>query len=181
MLYISFSFARELLADPMRLGERTAVVPFYTNNSEEIYATTVEWYSFSGKFISDNFRDFENGKFWILPLLLPLSIIGLGFVIIPRPVKLDLFIGKPVIPLPNETAASFAARVKTAMQNLINEAQAKNPIVKEKNWISMVCNHPFYVLYIIVQNTFMWSFFILAYLSICPFLIPYGFLRNFFR
>jgi hypothetical protein len=166
-------YARVLLAEPDRPGRDTKVVPFFTNSCEDIYPTTDSWYNFSGKMVVDNFRNFENGSFWLLPLLGPQSICALGFVLLPRPVKLDLYIGRPVTPLEGESAVVFASRVKTAMQALIDECRAANPTAKQRSWLHMWINYPLYCTFVIFQNLIMWSAIIVLMIVTSPLVIVY--------
>ena len=54
--------------------------------------------------------DLRDGKFWIFPWLFPIAACSLGFSLIPQPVKLDLYIGKPIVARKGETSLQFAAR-----------------------------------------------------------------------
>ena len=166
-------YARVLLAEPNRPGQDTKVVPFFTNSCEDIYPTTDAWYNASGKMVIDNFRDFENGSFWLLPLLGPQSIFALGFVLLPRPVKLDLYIGRPIVPIAGESGVVFASRVKEAMQALIDECRAANPTVKQRTWLHMWINYPLYCTFVVFQNLIMWSTFIILMIVTSPFGIIY--------
>jgi 1-acyl-sn-glycerol-3-phosphate acyltransferase len=166
-------YARILLEEPQRPGQDTTVVPFYTHNCEEIYASSDWWYDYSGKAILKDFHDFENGKLWILPLLMPKSLAALGMILLPRPVKLDLYFGPPVKPLPKEDAKDFARRVREAMQTLIDDVRKRKAISEEKEekrtMLSMFCRYPIYTTYAVVQNAIMWSSFILLNTTIVPF------------
>lgn len=152
-------YARILLAEPSRPGAQTAVIPFYTRNSEDIFYTTDWWYEYSGKMVVKDFYDFEHGNIWLLPFLFPKSIAGLGFCPLPKPIKLDLFIGEPVTPNPNETATQFAERVRLSLQKLIDSTQYSQDI-KEKTitpiW-KFYLRHPIYTAYVVFQMSLFWS------------------------
>jgi hypothetical protein len=148
-------YARILLAEPDRPGANTPVVPFYTRNSEEIFFTTDWWYDLSGKMVIKDFFEYEHGNIWLLPLLFPKTIAGLGFAPLPRPVKLDLFIGEPVIPKPNETSAEFAERVRSSLQSLIDSTQSASK-TDGSVW-PFLLSHPLYSAYVIFQMSIFWS------------------------
>jgi hypothetical protein len=102
------------------------VIPFYTHNCEEIYPTTDWWYDYSGQMLRSNFHELRKGKSYLLPLMVPKCFLAFGFIIFPRPVKLDLYIGVPLQPLENETDIAFAERVRVAMQELIDNVRKKH-------------------------------------------------------
>jgi 1-acyl-sn-glycerol-3-phosphate acyltransferase len=151
-------YARILLSEPNRPGANTAVVPFFTRNSEEIFFTTDWWYDVSGKMVINDFYEYEHGNIWLLPLLFPKTIAGLGFTPLPRPVKLDLFIGEPVIPKPNETATEFAERVRSSLQSLIDSTQVSSPAPAPSSsvWLFLL-SHPLYSAYVFFQMSIFWS------------------------
>lgn len=153
-------YARILLAEPNRPGANTAVVPFFTRNSEEIFFTSDWWYDLSGKMVIKDFYEFEHGNLWLLPLLFPKTIAGLGFTPLPRPVKLDLFIGEPVIPKTNETATEFAERVRSSLQSLIDSTQSSSTTdpstTASSVWTFLLC-HPIYSAYVFFQMSIFWS------------------------
>lgn len=165
-------YARILLEEPQRPGQNTSVVPFYTHDCEEIYASTDWWYDFSGKAILKDFHDFENGKYWLLPLLMPKSLAALGMILLPRPIKLDLYFGPPVKPLPREDAKDFARRVREGMQNLMETVRKSKATIEEKEeqrtMLSMFCRYPLYTTYTLFQNTIMWTSFILLNIALVP-------------
>jgi hypothetical protein len=175
-------YARIMLAPPNKPGKNIKVIPFFTHNCEDIYPTTDWWYEYSGKMVINDFHDYENGKFWLLPILLPKSLLALGFIILPRPVKLDLYIGKPLTPLDNETSIEFAERVRNATQKLIDDTinKHKNDNVKERTVLGMLLHHPLYFIFVIFQNTIMWSTIILLNIICSPLLIIIGGIQKLF-
>ena len=167
-------YARVLLSEPDRPGFNTSVIPFYTRNSEDIYVTTDWWYNYSSQMVRNNFYNYENGQNWLLPTLFPKSILALGFILLPKPVKLDLFIGKPLIPLQDESNKQFAKRVTIALQELIDttkKIEIKETNKKQQTILSMFLFHPLYTIYTFLELTLFWSLNLLFYIFIIPFLL----------
>mmetsp|Transcript_24814 Transcript_24814/g.36598 ORF Transcript_24814/g.36598 Transcript_24814/m.36598 type:complete len:351 (+) Transcript_24814:121-1173(+) len=169
-------YARILLSDDQP-GRTTSVVPFYTHNCEDIYWTSEWWYDFSGKNVMKDFKDFENGKLWLLPFIFPKSLAALGCIILPLPVKLDLYFGEPVIPNTDESPTDFAERVRQATQELIDSVRKKhreNGNKEERSVSYMLQRYPIYALYVIIQNTLMWSTFVLLNSLLVPFIMLFS-------
>ena len=91
----------------------------------------------------------------LFPLLVPLVICSLGFSLFPLPVKLDLYLGKPLIIKKGESTRSFSTRVQVATQKLIDTVQRQH--VKEYNVLhtSKIWRYPFYSIYTLSQNICM--------------------------
>ncbi len=176
-------YSRILLSEPNRPGNETAVIPFFTRNSEDIFWTNDWWYDYSGKMVINDFHEFENGKFWLLPFLFPKSIAALGFVFLPKPVKLDLFIGKPIIPKENETSIEFAERVRNSLQNLIdsNQFSQSDPHDSNRTLRSYILSHPFYSLFTFFQMSLFWTITIALNIILVPFLLLFQSIGSFFR
>lgn len=164
-------YARVLLSEPNRPGDKTSVIPFYTRNSEEIYLTNNWWYNYSSHMIRNDFHDYENGNNWLLPFLFPKSILALGFFLIPKPVKLDLYLGKPLTPLKDETDKQFAKRVEIALQELIDSTKNISTSKEERTLIHMFLNYPLYTLYTFIEMTLFWSINFILYIFIVPFIL----------
>lgn len=162
-------FARALLADEGRraVGRTVSVVPFYTNNCEDIYPTTKWWYDYSGQMVQSHFHEFENGAYYLLPFLLPLSLMALGFLPLPRPVKLDLYIGEPLRPRDNETDIAFAKRVVVATQATVDTTRKKHEGdgAGAKSYNVQRC---LYAIYMLVQNTVMWTIIVILNVLVVP-------------
>lgn len=164
-------YARILLSEPNRPGSETSVIPFYTHNSEEIYLTTDWWYNYSSFMIRNDFHNYENGNHWLLPFLFPKSILALGFILIPKPVKLDLYIGKPLTPYKDETDKQFAKRVEISLQELIDNTKNLKQSNNERTIKYMLFNYPIYTLYTFIQMTLFWSLNFILYIFIVPFIL----------
>ena len=174
-------YARILLEEPTRPGQDTVVVPFYTHDGEGIYATSDWWYDYSGKEVLKNFREFENGNMWLLPLLMPKTLAALGMILLPRPVKLDLHFGSPLTPRRDEDAVQFAKRVKEATQSLIDDVREKAAINGDQDnrtILSMLLRYPVYTTYALLQNTFMWSTFLFLNMGVVPVVMIAAYMYN---
>lgn len=150
-------------ARPVRVGDETRVVPFFTANCEDIFWTTPSLYNRT----SDVMRrilealKIRNGsallKTALMPLVAPVLAISLGFALLPRPVKLDLYVGRPLVLRATESKAGFARRVRAEMQALMDRDARKrggrgfNDDLVEADW-SRVLGRPAYALYALLQN-----------------------------
>jgi hypothetical protein len=174
-------YARALLAEPDRPGSNTKVFPVFTNNCEEIFYSTNSWYDWTGKLVREEFHDFENGKLQKLVTLLPKVMLAFGFCFLPMPVKLDLYIGDPLVPEINESAIEFAQRVRTATQKLIDDTRHRHndpASLKEKSdrsMFTMILRHPFYASYVIIQNVLFWLFNFALVIAFSPIILIAGY------
>jgi len=179
-------FARILLRSPDRPGANTSVVPFYTNNCEELYYTTQWWHDTSGQLMRNGLKAVRQGSFWLVPAMTVLGLFSLGLFLVPRSVKVDLYFGNPVVPRPNESPKSFAARVSDAAQELMDSVRAKHQSKEyqdtERTRVSKYLRYPLYGIYIIVQNSAIALGIIFVNICILPFAMLLQFVsKMFFR
>lgn len=162
-------YARILYKEPEKPGKNTKVVPFFTNNCEEMFYSPDWWYDYSGKTVMKDFEALSKGNVLVLPLLLPKTIWGLGFFLLPRPVKLDLYFGEPLSVRENEPASEFARRVKEATQNLVDSVRSKHDFKKEDRSLSyMFLRNPLYCLYSFAQNVVLFSIIFMLIFTVVP-------------
>ena len=97
------------------------------------------------------------------------------------PVKLDLYIGDPLVPEINESAIEFAQRVRTATQKLIDDTRHRHndpASLKEKSdrsMFTMILRHPFYASYVIIQNVLFWLFNFALVIAFSPIILMAGY------
>jgi 1-acyl-sn-glycerol-3-phosphate acyltransferase len=120
-------FARVICSQSDYLGSKTKVVPFYTKNCDECYYYNEEFYNWSGTWGRKTYSMFKKGHVYLLPIMMTIIAFSLGFVIFPRPIKLDTYFGAPLVMHAGETDVAFATRVGGATQELIDNVQ-KMPI-----------------------------------------------------
>jgi hypothetical protein len=172
-------YARILYKEPERPGKQTKIVPFFTNNCEDMFYSPDWWYDYSGKSVMRDFKELSKGNMLVLPFLLPKTIWGLGFFLLPRPVKLDLYFGEPLCANENEPAVEFAARVQEATQKLIDSVRSKhNFAAEDRNLGSMFLRNPIYFLYSFGQNVILFSIIFLLIFTVVPISQVYFFLRK---
>lgn len=98
--------------------------------------------------------------------------MGLGNVVLPMPVKLDLYIGEPVIPRSKESAVEFAKRVNLATQALMDSVREKHSNDKNIHSVrEMFVRYPAYVMYTIIQNVTMWSTVVFLNVLLVPIIL----------
>jgi 1-acyl-sn-glycerol-3-phosphate acyltransferase len=149
-------FARVLLQEPHRPGCKTSVVPFFTSHCEDLYYTNPWWYTYSGKWLRAAFDRLRDRQPVSIPALLCMCLMALGVFIAPRPVKLDLYFGTPLVPLDKESDIEFAKRVKTAAQTLVDEVNARSQeksLSHPNRGINKYFRYPLYGLYVVGQNS----------------------------
>jgi 1-acyl-sn-glycerol-3-phosphate acyltransferase len=120
-------FARVICSQPSFLGSKTKVVPFYTKNCDECYYYNEAFHNWSGLWSRKTYSLFKRGHVYLMPIMMTLIAFSLGFVIFPRPVKLDTYFGTPVVLRDGETDSVFAARVMEATQTLIDSVKSMPP------------------------------------------------------
>jgi hypothetical protein len=170
-------YARVLLSEPERPGEKCKIVPFFTNNSEDVFYSPRWWFDYSGAQTRQALTDLRKGKFWILPKLFVFGAVSLGFSALPVPVKLDLYIGKPLTPKKKENSTQFAARVQASLQRMIDKVRGE-----EERLVSSTGYHPRQVvwrtlsrpvlaLYSMLQNMAIFTYLITSVLLLSPLMI----------
>ena len=180
-------FARIIHQERNQLGSKTKVVPFYTKNCEQCFYRSDVLYEVSGWLGRNMYDMFRRGHIWLLPIMLTCFFLSVGFKILPRPVKLDTYIGDPVVLKQGETPEDFSRRVTTATQELVDriEALPQQESDFSKLWHSKCVSDRFLLwklsidvalvgAYTIVQNTLLvilvyvliWLPVVLAYYAI---------------
>lgn len=118
-------FVRVICNNPKYLGMNTKVIPFYTKKCENCYYHHERFYNYYGKFGNDCYNYCKKGSYNIvlLPFTISIILLSLGFFLLPRRIKLDTYFGEPLQLNQNETAQSYAKRIKIATQELINKIE----------------------------------------------------------
>jgi 1-acyl-sn-glycerol-3-phosphate acyltransferase len=106
------------------LGSNTRVVPFYTKNCERSLFRIDVVYEVLGRWSCSMYDWFRRGHYWLMPLMLTCMWISVGNKILPRPVKLDTYLGDAVVLREGESVESFAERVRATTQGLIDRVEA---------------------------------------------------------
>eukprot|EP00981_Chlorochromonas_danica_P015037 scaffold10132_cov169-Ochromonas_danica.AAC.2 len=58
-----------------------------------------------------------------MPPMLVMMLYSVGFIFLPKPIKLDTYFGSPLVLQEGESAENFATRVKLALQELIDHVE----------------------------------------------------------
>jgi hypothetical protein len=118
-------FVRVICNNPKYLGSNTKVIPFYTKKCENCYYHHEIFYNYFGVFGNDFYNYCKKGSYNIvfLPFTISIILLSLGFFLLPRRIKLDTFFGEPLQLNQNETAQSYANRIKIATQELIDKVE----------------------------------------------------------
>lgn len=156
-------------------------VPFYTKNCERLYLTNPWWYDTSGQLFRYLSSKIKSGGVLYVPLLLTMTFAQMGFVLLPLPVKLDTYFGEPIYPEPNDTAESFASRVKLQLQELIDRTEAlpneRMFTIRNRYVRALVVG-----LITLLQNFISYSTFLISFWILFPIaLIGYSLFRLIFR
>ena len=118
-------FVRVICNNPTYLGNNTKVIPFYTKKCENCYYHHELFYNNFGKFGNYCYNYCKKGSYYIvlLPFTISIILLSFGFFLLPRRIKLDTYFGEPLQLNQNETAQSFAKRIKIATQELIDKIE----------------------------------------------------------
>eukprot|EP01039_Chlorochromonas_danica_P003110 gene3110-3406_t len=107
------------------LGQQTSVIPFYTKHCEDIFLTTPSWYNYSAKQAAHFMRQFRLTKnILYLPLVLLWLLLCFGNSLCPRVIKLDTYLGAPIVLAADESPEHFSQRIQEATNRLILEKNA---------------------------------------------------------
>lgn len=101
--------------------ESTQICPFFTKNGDSIYYNHPWWYTYSSSYARHGLHMIAKKHMEYTPSLLLFGGGGLGFLLFPRPIKLDTYIGDPIYLKAGESAKDLAARVRLSLQTLIDE------------------------------------------------------------
>jgi hypothetical protein len=86
--------------------------------------------------------------------MLTMMMWSLGFLLLPRRIKLDTYLGEPLQMKVGESSEQYAARVKLSLQNLIDAKSRSDPVYIQHVGI-IDCLSTFLVgFYTLVQNIF---------------------------
>jgi 1-acyl-sn-glycerol-3-phosphate acyltransferase len=124
-------FARIIHEQQELLGTKTKVVPFYTKNCEQSMYRSDFIYETFGLWGSRMYDMFRRGHYWLMPVMLSVMFISVGFKVLPRPVKLDTYLGDAVVLRKGESAESFSGRVSSATQALVDRVEALPQVESE--------------------------------------------------
>jgi hypothetical protein len=93
-------------------------------NGDSIYYNHPWWYTYSSSFARNGLQMIAKKHMEYTPSLLLFGGGGLGFMLFPRPIKLDTYVGDPIYLKQGESAKDLAKRVGNSLQTLINETNA---------------------------------------------------------
>ena len=118
-------FVRVICNNPKYLGSNTKVIPFYTIKCENCYYHHELFYNNFGKFGNYCYNYCKKGSYYmvLLPFTISIILLSFGFFLLPRRIKLDTYFGEPLQLHQNETAQSFAKRIKIVTQELIDKIE----------------------------------------------------------
>jgi hypothetical protein len=109
---------------PKKTIESTQICPFFMKNGDSIYYNHPWWYTYSSSFARNGLQMIAKKHMEYTPSLLLFGGGGLGFMLFPRPIKLDTYVGDPIYLKQGESAKDLAKRVGNSLQTLINETNA---------------------------------------------------------
>jgi hypothetical protein len=96
------------------------ILPFFTAQCEDAYWHS-PWTYDTTKWLADSlYESFLAGNTLVMPIMLTTMLCSLGFLLLPRRVKLDTYIGEPITLKTDEEALDFARRIKSELQSLMN-------------------------------------------------------------
>jgi 1-acyl-sn-glycerol-3-phosphate acyltransferase len=160
-------FARVIVDKIYPAHPDVCVVPFHTKNCEDLFWQTSWLYTFGGECLKDWARRMTSGEVWLAPFFMTMIAPALGFLFIPRPVKLDVYLGEPIYVQPKETIEEYAERVRLASQELVDRVQALPP--EPVKW--SLLNIPKDVVYVTIglyQNISVFAFVMTLTWTIIP-------------
>ena len=143
-------------------NSNVCVIPFHTKNCENLFFTTSTWYTFSGNLVRKYSKDVKNGNYWKIPLLITMIGLSFGLFVMPLPIKLETYVGKPIKPNENETSEEFGLRVTNELQQLIDFVE-KLPIKTHKLNYFRIIKIIICIIVGSIQNLF--SFFLIMFLA----------------
>lgn len=148
------AFARALSRLDISTLNSVCIVPFYTRNGDSLFFNPPWWSSGTGALVRKHIREQAGGGGAIARIKLAiLCILGLGFFLLPRPVKIDTYFGGPVFLREGESAAALAARAASSLQLLVDKCDAlPKQRLHSKAGLLPVLFTGVYGLYIMVQN-----------------------------
>lgn len=99
----------------------TQIVPFYTRQGDSVFYNHPWWYNTSSFYTRYALKEIAKKNVEAIIYLIFFAGAGMGFLLFPRPVKLDTHYGEPVYVKKGESAKSLGARVKKNLQDLIDK------------------------------------------------------------
>lgn len=165
----------------------TRVIPFYTKNGDDILYNHPWWYDISGKHARKSLLEIRKGNYSYLFRLMIFGGLGLGFLLFPKPIKLDTYFGEPLQLKKNETSEEFGKRVQTSLQNLIikvNKLPPKDKLIKKykkKHFLMKLLYNLYnilYGIYIVIQNLIFCIFCMMLTIFAVPLFLFTGFKQN---
>jgi hypothetical protein len=134
----------------------TQIVPFYTRHGDSIFYNHPWWYTYSSHKTRWALKEIAKKNVEAILYLALFAGAGMGFMLFPRPVKLNTFIGEPVYVRKGESAKELAARVNKNLQDLIDQTNAL-PETPFKGPNKTIYGF-FYGLFMLVQNVLFIAF-----------------------
>lgn len=165
-------FARVIKDNPEQLGSKTKVHAFYTRNCERILFSSNWWYDLSARWSMSMYASFKKGSLLVMPPMLLVMLASTGFLPLPCPVKVETFISEPLTMQPSETSEQFAGRVRSRLQKLIDDVESSVPNDR-RTVLHKLAMVP-YGVYVLLQNTFLYSVSFGLIMSTYPPLLLYS-------
>ena len=158
-------FARALSRLDSSTLNTVCIVPFYTRNGDNLFFNPPWWYNGTGALVTRHLRQHADGGGMVARIKLAiLCILGLGFFLLPRPVKMDTYFGGPVFLREGESAAALGGRAAGSLQRLLDTCAAlPNRQLHSKPGLLPVLISGLYILYIVVQNIVVFAAFIVFF------------------
>jgi hypothetical protein len=148
-------YIRVLFEQRAKFGTRKVkVVPFYTRNCESIYYNTTAIHDTFGNYSIALYQLYKEGNLLLFPILLTVTLFSFGNIFYPRPVKLDTYIAKPLVIEETDTPETFAGRVRTSMESLIDNTNLTAD-VRIQEIPSKEGNRWYIGMYAFIQNLFL--------------------------
>lgn len=154
------------------VNRKVKVVPFYTRNCELCYSNYETLHDIAGNIGMKLYNQYKSGNVLVLPIMLTIILLSFGNIFLPRPVKLDTFIGQPLVMEEKETAEAFALRVNQSMQVLIDSSIATQQ-KKVREIPSAEKERLCIAVYTVVQNIVLLGLLLTCIWLTYPFLLAY--------
>jgi hypothetical protein len=165
-------FVRVIFKHPEMLGKHTKVFVFYSRNCERCYYSNPFWHDVTGEWALRMYESFKAGNLMVMPAMMLTMLFSIGFVILPNPVKVETFLSPPMCIAGNESPEAFAERVRSTLQDLINNVES-SPVVDQRGLVHKLAMVP-YGVFTAIQNTVMYAITSALILSTYPPILLYS-------
>lgn len=162
-------------------NEKIQIIPLFTKDCEDLYYNIPHWYTLSGIRARHYLHKIRHGNLLCLFPLLIYAGLGLGFILFPKPIKLDTYIGQPIYLQKNEHEKLLTTKIQNSFQTLIDNSMSNNNILKTKrrkvkktNIFRKALSNIYAVLYgiyIIFQNLWICIFALTSIIIGMPFVV----------